>query len=443
MTVMHSNTGNSSSSSSSHRTTVSNSPALDRPIKATADDAILAKLAAVQAGYYSDPFLDAFSQGSVGISAGGGGGSDGSRMPRRNVQPIIKRGTHARVCVMDRAVSAFTRLLAGDGDRGTGGGGTVNDGPPPAPTPSSPCQVVVLGAGKDTAYFRYLNGNIMGMEEAATTPPSDRQEGRHRQVRWYDVDHMSVIQEKASLIRRSNLLSNFCPELVETEHGFRGGGCRTGGASASASSCHWVGHDLRDPPAELLEKLDLDRSLPTLFLMECVSMYVPIDASRGLLRALASAADDVWLVCYEPILGDPTCDPFGRVMEQNLVRAGVARPESCLIQTRTLPQQLEKLVRCGGFRRAVGCDMWAAYETVVTDAQRRRANQSEFLDEHEEWVLIMRHYCFVAARGGRSSHEGEQSGADLTAVGKERGASPLGFTTGKCLVLEQGWAQPS
>eukprot|EP00540_Astrosyne_radiata_P003109 CAMPEP_0116825404 /NCGR_PEP_ID=MMETSP0418-20121206/1945_1 /TAXON_ID=1158023 /ORGANISM="Astrosyne radiata, Strain 13vi08-1A" /LENGTH=109 /DNA_ID=CAMNT_0004453905 /DNA_START=255 /DNA_END=581 /DNA_ORIENTATION=+ len=75
----------------------------------------------------------------------------------------------------------------------------------------------------------------------------------------------------------------------------------------------------------------------------------------------------------------------------------MANRESCLVQVRSLEQQLGLLVGCG-FHRAVGCDMWAAYRTILTDEQRRRANQAEFLDEVEEWKMIMEHYCFVVAR---------------------------------------------
>jgi len=179
-------------------------------------------------------------------------------------------------------------------------------------------------------------------------------------------------------------------------------------------------------------------------------MYVPILASKKLLQAISVSADNTFFACYEPILdsnssssnsNNSSSDPFGRVMEQNLVKIGVASPECCLLQTRTLQDQLEKLIECG-FVRAVGCDMWSAYETIVTDDQRKRANQSEFLDEYEEWVLIMRHYCFVVARGGRSpdQHQHNQENIiDLTTIldHKEEKSSSLGWMLGKCLELEK------
>jgi hypothetical protein len=137
------------------------------------------------------------------------------------------------------------------------------------------------------------------------------------------------------------------------------------------------------------------------------------------------------MVAYEPILGIDS--PFGHMMEKNLTQLGVVAltRDSCLLQTRTLTAQLDKFCN-NGFDRVVACDMWSAYETVLTNDQRRRANQSEFLDEVEEWRMIMRHYCFVVACGGTErSSNGNGNDDAMTKVGA---GSPLGFVPGKCQV---------
>jgi drug/metabolite transporter (DMT)-like permease len=41
--------------------------------------------------------------------------------------------------------------------------------------------------------------------------------------------------------------------------------------------------------------------------------------------------------------------------------------------------------------------LWWAYSTILTPEQRQRAQACEFLDELEEWKLIMQHYCIVVA----------------------------------------------
>ena len=360
----------------------------DLPIMATAEDAILAKRATVQTGYYEDPFLEPFAKKALGNTR------------RRQFQPIIKRGTHARVCCMDRAISQFLRKNNSD---------------------NQDCQIVVLGAGKDTSYFRYRSGYIMGMEQQQN---SNGDTANNREVHWYEVDHKSVIQEKYKIITDTPELASLCTTVQQSKAGSGGGGFSSSGKNGKY---HLIQHDLRDDPLLLVQKLNLKVRLPTLFLLECVFMYLPNQASKALLTTLSTSVEKAWIVGYEPILGS---DPFGRIMQQNLVRARVATPFSCLLQTRTLQAHLEKLVEGGFSRRAVACDMWSAYETILTNDQRRRANKSELLDEVEEWILIMRHYCFFAARGGNQRDNDDDDTNEWTRVGPE---SPLGFLPEKCL----------
>ena len=210
-----------------------------------------------------------------------------------------------------------------------------------------------------------------------------------------------------------------------------------------------MGTDLRETsPDELLcHTLALDPNLPTLILVECVFMYLPTHPhTKNLLQAIArtfrrpspepssQGRGCCWMAMYEPILQD---DAFGKMMEQNLVlKAQVATPECGLLQLKTLRQQLQFVVQESGFTRAVGCDMNQAYHTIVTPEQRKTANQAEFLDEMEEWTLIMKHYCFIMATTCRRNQDDP-----LTRVGSGRSSSspsvssPLGFVTGKCEIL--------
>ena len=199
-----------------------------------------------------------------------------------------------------------------------------------------------------------------------------------------------------------------------------------------------VGADLRESSHDeelLCQKWGLNPNLPTLILVECVFMYLPTHPhTKNLLQALVTtfSSGGCWMAMYEPILQD---DAFGKMMEQNLVlKAQVATPECGLLQLKTLHQQLQFVVQESGFTRAVGCDMNQAYHTIVTPEQRKTANQAEFLDEMEEWTLIMKHYCFILATTCRQSQDDP-----LTRVGRGRSSSlssPMGFETGKCEILE-------
>ena len=388
---------------------------------ATANDAIYAKFATVTAGYYDDPFLEPFCRQSDGVSIVGtcsgmrtGSGSSSLHLPhqhqypqRRQVQPIIKRGTHARVCCMDRVLFNFLR------------------------TPNTTKQVVILGAGKDTSFFRYRAGLLMPGNAATAICADQNNKGI---VRWVEVDQTAVVVDKAKTLQSSHAIffssktginvpsSNFQP----TQHGYRLdlGGDTNGNVGDAESSYSLIEHDLRESPQALLAKLDLDVEVPTLFVLECVLMYLPDASSRDLLKVLSTATNDTVIACYEPILGS---DPFGRVMERNLVKANVAVQDSSLLQTRTLDDQLSKVMSSGFSNKVVGCDMWLAYETILSNDQRRRANKSEFLDELEEWMLIMKHYCFIVAHGGKQPSRFWSE--TFCHVGPD---SALGFSLGKC-----------
>jgi hypothetical protein len=162
-------------------------------------------------------------------------------------------------------------------------------------------------------------------------------------------------------------------------------------------------------------------------------MYVPITANKNLLQSLSTCVDNAAIFCYEPILGNSVNDPFGQMMEQNLMQAGIADEQSCLLQTRTLKDHLDKFI-AAGFHRAIGCDLWQAYETIITPEQRLRASQSEFLDEFEEFVLIMQHYCFVAAS---TRHPRACTLTEVQGKASHVASSRIGFASGKCIFAEK------
>jgi [phosphatase 2A protein]-leucine-carboxy methyltransferase len=361
---------------------------VDYRIIATAEDAILAKQATAHAKYYRDPFCHAFCEQST------------HRAPRY-FQPIIKRGTHARVCCMDRALTAFLKVHASN----TNTQKTV--------------EIVVLGAGKDTSYWRLVTKSLMGMEEYLLANPYRKSSlPLLPKVLWKEVDHPSVVHEKAAVIHGSNMLSQCCPNLTPTsQHGY----------SSVEGNYQLIGADLRDSPQVLLDKLVLNPTIPTLILVECVFMYLPTNpTTQQLLQAIAATHPKVWMALYEPILQH---DAFGQMMQQNLIKAQVATPNCGLLQIKTLEEQLQLLIKAG-FTRAVGCDMGTAYQTIVTADQRKMANQAEFLDEMEEWTLIMHHYCFVVAT--TCTHKGDDP---LTQVNPNDESSLLGFRSGKCQIV--------
>jgi len=135
---------------------------------------------------------------------------------------------------------------------------------------------------------------------------------------------------------------------------------------------HLIGHNLCHAE-ELLdilkERHDFDPNVPTLFVMECVQMYLPEERGRKLLEIISKTCSIPLIVLFDPILLN---DMFGVVMERNLTKAGLIDTSTSLHHLRTLDSHLDRLIQCG-FDLATGCDMAAAYESILTLA----ANESQ------------------------------------------------------------------
>ena len=440
-----------------------------KAVKSTADTAILHKLSCVEKGYYDDEYIRGMSLGASGLNKNNNSSSRRSAAAN-STEPIIRKGTHARVKAVERAIDAFLSLTASSGDKSS-------------QDKTLKRQIVILGAGRDTTYLRYRfqheNNNIIN------------------NVNWYEIDHESVIVQKAH-----TWLPNCIPKDYDCkcysndeEHDDdidhqvvsynvsitpKDTTCSDDKQQQrnSSSNYHLIGHDLRSSPSKLFDiltspKHGYDKSIPTLFILECVVMYLPDDASRDLLQyianspkeAEASSSDEekpfVAVVIYDPI---PSNDRFGQLMIDNLQKVGIigrggrtkggchqrrsnsnsnidqddsASPQLLSLEMRqTLSDQLTKLTQ-SGFDIATGCDMMAAYDYgVISLDDRRRASRCEMLDELEEFVLLMKHYCLlvgVSSCKERSDRAGidECLGYRLCSVGDD---SLIGFREGRSMV---------
>ena len=487
-----------------------NSPDNDRAVKSTADDATLAKLSCVNMGYYQDTFIQGMSLGSSGLV----NKSNINRANNRAVnstEPIIRRGTHARVVAVDRAIDAFLSLPLSSSQSNTNNNDddsarqqqTVNA------TTAQLRQIVVLGAGRDTTYLRYR------------FQKEKEKQNQLRNVNWYEVDHSSIIISKAhSWLPQACCKSSeydvkstvnedydgcYAVSITSKKHNDNDDDQSNNddnqqtttsstsiSTTTSSSNYHLIGHDLRSPPSTLFDKLthphhSYSTSIPTLFIFECVLMYLPHDTSCELLRYIATSPTTdhnafVNVVIYDPI---PSNDRFGELMIHNLQKVGIVgggrkqykRQQQhrggstsgnmndnneddtannsqqqqqqqqqllSLEKTRTLHDQLTKLIQ-SNFDIAIGCDMMTAYDYgVISTNERKHANTCEMLDELEEFVLLMKHSCLVGGSVSSSSSSERDGmcnngnnrciGSKLCKVGKD---SAMGFQDGKCMVLHR------
>ena len=90
-----------------------------------------------------------------------------------------------------------------------------------------------------------------------------------------------------------------------------------GGTELSSGNYHLVGGDLRAWPTvvERLVHYGFDPAAPTLFVSECVFIYITPPESSAILDWITQNMSDAAFMLYEQILPD---DSFGRMMIRNL-----------------------------------------------------------------------------------------------------------------------------
>ena len=295
--------------------------ARDKIIQETDHDAGSSRMSAVSLGYLEDVFAESFFP-------------HGQSIPKR--YPIINRGTYVRSTAIDQLVTRFLHA-----------------------EPKTKKQIISLGAGSDTRFFRLWNGSAIGESG----------------VEYHELDFESNINRKRSIVRGSTKL---------TEH--------MNQAEKKGSSYRLHAIDLRDLTAKSPPAIPgLDQELPTLFLSECCLCYLPPDLATSVIQYFTMhLKGPIALVLYEPIR---PFDAFGKTMVSNLASRGIHL--QTLKRYSTLEAQRQRL-RLAGFTDGQGArdvhQLWESNEWV-DDAERERIEKLEWLDEVEEWKLLASHYC--------------------------------------------------
>jgi|TARA_B110000971_G_scaffold218522_1_gene257516 hypothetical protein len=391
-----------------HDSTRTDDASQDLGVLRTNDEASGAKHCCVQRGYYDDPFVKHFAKTT----------------PKH--PPLINRGYHSRVATVRAVLDAFldaTFEFDAAGDDGVMPRG--DDGDHQTPIKKSR-QIVSLGAGFDTNYFR-LNETMMTKDTKQSQV----------QLKYVELDFPSLIETKAKVINATGVLK----EIVGTE-----GLKRILSASSYSAprrepdSCFFsndengegkshyflAGCDLRDVRSltAALEKTNLDPKAPTLFLSECCLAYLSPQDAGGVLQWASrwgrineskdqsidttndkshnrNNRNNEYLrtyFAYDPVvLGPARSDKFGEQMLLNLTARGCpllrCEGEGAVFGLDGLTKQFEQ----SGWRRVGSIDMLAATDRLGEDdePEMRRVMRLEPLDEVEEYRLIQKHYAIV------------------------------------------------
>lgn len=273
--------------------------------------------------------------------------------------------------------------------------------------PTRKKQVISLGAGSDTRFFRLMSRhpceNGIGYQQpnllyheidfSANTTEKLKALSRHSELRR----HIALPYDRSS----TKVTLDTVPD-DDTLH---------------AGNYHVYPTDLRllDPLEISPHRFEyLEKDLPTLIISECCLVYLdPATADRVALyftQHLFPASTPIGLVLYEPI--NPH-DAFGKVMVSNLAARGIVL--QTLRKYGSLEAQAARM-RAYGFEGSGGADVNTLWSKGVEEKEKERVAGLEMVDEVEEWELLAGHYCVCWGWKGEGVWEGWKKRAEKMKV---------------------------
>ncbi|KAG8893020.1 carboxy methyl transferase for protein phosphatase 2A [Tulasnella sp. 403] len=297
----------------------------DAAIRTTDDDAAHARLSATRKGYFNDPYIQLLVPRA-------------QLVPLRS--PLINIGTFIRSEAIDILLSKWVD----------------------ASKDFRTVQIVSLGAGSDTRFWRLMDG----------LPVKDSI------AKYVEVDFPEITTRKAMAIRKHAALSRHLGTGVTVERG---------GTTLSSECFHLLPSDLRDEPSKIFEPLltILSVSKPTLLLAECVFPYMESSASSNILEWFSSNFKILGAIVYEMFGLD---DSFGKVMRENLKTRNISIPGV----EPTMDSMQQRFLR-SGLTQVHALSLRQIRSALQTSGLLERVSTAESLDEVEELELVLEHYA--------------------------------------------------
>ncbi|KAH7091177.1 S-adenosyl-L-methionine-dependent methyltransferase [Paraphoma chrysanthemicola] len=301
----------------------------DDAVKGTDQDAAGSRVSCVELGYLHDPYAKLFAT-----------------QPATRRLPLLNRGTYVRTTAIDQLVSKFLLTY-----------------------PTSAKQIISLGAGTDTRFFRLLD-----------LYPNTR-------LVYHEIDFPTNTVAKIASIQKHPLLHR---KLLDIP---------TNSTSYHSETYNIHALDLRSLAAASDETTrpdipNLDPTVPTLILSEMCLVYLQPSFVQAIVSSLLThylqPPTPASIVLYEPILPQ---DAFGRTMISNL------RSRNIHLHTLTaFPELGDQRARLKGYgfdEASKAEDTSYIWRRWISDEEKERVGSLEFLDELEELELLLRHYCIA------------------------------------------------
>ncbi|KAG5871137.1 Leucine carboxyl methyltransferase 1, partial [Gonioctena quinquepunctata] len=251
--------------------------------------------------------------------------------------PEINRGYYARVKGIENFIQKFINKAG------------------------SSAQILNFGSGFDTLYWRLKDEGV-------------------QIANYVEIDFPNVTARKCYMIKRNK-------PLLERIHD-QDGEVKLSSTDLHAGNYHCIGADIRNiSQLEIkLQQAEVNFDIPTLFIAECVLVYIENECVNRLLSWISSKFKSGLFVNYEMCNMN---DTFSDVMLGNL------RARGCnlagIAHCKNLDMQKARFLN-NGWLGARSWDMVEIYY-AISPSERHRIEKIEFLDEQELLIQLFQHYC--------------------------------------------------
>lgn len=341
----------------------------DAAVIGTNDAAFMSKIKAMEIGYFSDKYLQSMKQQYDHLQSPLINAIGTQNQTAQTGQPVMNRGAFARVLIKDRLIQAWLSKQQQHND----------------------VQILSLGAGFDTSLFRVME--------------QWKQTYRHgRFLNVVELDLQPVVNAKRRLgknfLQSNDTTTNFTSlfnMVNELEHD-DGITCEIT-TSDSKVCCRYtlLSCDLRNIQylTDLLNTASvINKRNATLIISEISLVYLQVKYSDAIVQKLAQMLTNAQttFLNMEPVTNGTE---FGRLMAVNVAKRG-----SVLfgIQTYHDVQSQKTRFEHLGWGSCAAQTMLQLWELCLTVSETGSSLQKvEFLDELEEFHLLLEHYCVVVA----------------------------------------------
>ncbi|XP_072030501.1 tRNA wybutosine-synthesizing protein 4-like [Amphiura filiformis] len=308
----------------------------DAAVQGTNDSSIISKCSMAAQGYFEDNFLKLF------VSS-----------PKSRRAPLINRGYYIRARIIDDVLKTFLTECQGEEK-----------------------QVISLGAGFDSAFFRL------------------QASGHLDRTKFIEVDFPQVAERKRALIQANRELLK-C--LDDNRDEWSAAEEPSADVWLKSERYYLLGTDLCDLNRlqKSLKQCQVDTSIPTLLLSECVITYMKVKSSNSLIEWCLKTFPNSIFASYEQIQPD---DAFGVVMQNHFKKLN-----STIKAIQTYPSLEAQCQRYTsmGWPHCQAVNMNQYYLNALSPEERARIESLELFDEYEEWHLKCAHYIVAYASAGR------------------------------------------